>query len=313
MHRLDRLLALILYLQSRRAATAEDMARHFGLSVRTIYRDMRALGEAGVPLAAEAGVGYALVKGYHLPPVNFTAAEAGALATSRMLLQRAADPTLLAHMDAALMKIDAVLSPASRLQLERLLHGLGTAAALPSPPQADLALLQQALAQRQVLRFLYQGYGKTTASVRTVEPHGLLFYLDRWHLIAWCRERQAYRDFRTDRMRNLELLDERFPPREGFSSLAYIRDQMPAPALRAVVRFSAASTDRARREWWLGIEGEHPASADHMDLVLKAVDWDQLAAWLLSFGPGATVLDPPQLRQRIIAHAEAAAAHHRLP
>lgn len=311
MNRVDRLLALILFLQSRRAATAEDMAQHFNLSVRTIYRDMRALGEAGVPIAAEAGVGYALIKGFHLPPVNFTTAEAGALATSRMLLQRAADPALLAHMDAALMKIDAVLSPASRLQLERVLHGLGTTAALPTPPQADLARLQQALAQRRVLRFLYQGHAQPDATLRVVEPHGLLFYLDRWHLIAWCRQRQAFRDFRTDRMRDLELLDAGFTPREGFTSHAYIREQMPAPALRATARFHPAVADRARREWWPGIEAERPASPHCIDLVLKVVDWDQLAGWLLSFGTDVTVLDPPHLRQRLAERADAAAAHHR--
>lgn len=76
MNRVDRLLALILYLQSKRVVTAEELARHFELCIRTVYRDLAALGEAGVPIVAEAGVGYALLKGYHLPPVNFTAEEA---------------------------------------------------------------------------------------------------------------------------------------------------------------------------------------------------------------------------------------------
>ena len=82
MNRVDRLLALILYLQSRRVVTAEEMAQHFELSIRTIYRDLAALGEAGVPIAAEAGVGYTLMKGYNLPPVNFSAEEASALVTA---------------------------------------------------------------------------------------------------------------------------------------------------------------------------------------------------------------------------------------
>lgn len=57
MNRVDRLLALILYLQSKRVVTAEELARHFELSIRTVYRDLGALGEAGVPIVAEAGVG----------------------------------------------------------------------------------------------------------------------------------------------------------------------------------------------------------------------------------------------------------------
>src|SRR6185503_11803203 len=91
MNRVDRLLAVILFLQSRRVTTAEQMARHFELSVRTIYRDLAALAEIGVPIAAEAGVGYTIMKGYHLPPVNFTTEEANALVTGGMLVGQFTD------------------------------------------------------------------------------------------------------------------------------------------------------------------------------------------------------------------------------
>jgi predicted DNA-binding transcriptional regulator YafY len=101
MNRVDRLLALILFLQSKRLTTAEEMARHFELSVRTIYRDLSALGEAGVPIAAEAGVGYTLMKGY---PVNFTAEEASALVTGGMLVEQFTDASLKAQMHSALLK-----------------------------------------------------------------------------------------------------------------------------------------------------------------------------------------------------------------
>ena len=79
MNRVDRMLATILLLQSRRVIKAEDIAEHFEISLRTVYRDMAALSEAGVPVAAEAGVGYSLLRGYLMPPVMFTAEEASAL------------------------------------------------------------------------------------------------------------------------------------------------------------------------------------------------------------------------------------------
>lgn len=312
MNRLDRLLGLILFLQSRRYATAAVMAEHFGLSQRTIYRDMRALGEAGVPVLAEAGVGYSLLRGYHLPPVNFTEEEASALATGAMLLGRAAVPSLAAHMDAALAKIRAVLPAARRDELLVLERGMRSVAAAPAPArQPDLALLQKALGRRRVLRLAYRTQGREEAVERFVEPLGLLYYLSRWHLIAFCRLRGELRDFRADRMEEAALTDERFAPREDFTLAGYVRQHMPAPELRARVRFGPGALDRARREWWVGVAPDSGVEPDGCAvLTLSVLDWDHLAGWLLSFGDQATVLEPGVLRQRVAERAEAALRHH---
>lgn len=313
MNRLDRLLGLILYLQSRRFATAADMAGHFGLSLRTIYRDMRALGEAGVPVLAEAGVGYSLMRGYLLPPVNFSEEEACALATGAMLLGRSGAPSLVGHMASALQKIRAVLPAARREELLLLERGMSTAAAALAPSgQTDLALLQKALARRLVLRLRYQSQGGEKAVERLVEPLGLLYYLSRWHLIAYCRLRQALRDFRADRMEEVTLVQERFTPPEQFDLAAYVRQNMPAPELRASVSFRPEVLDRARREWWMGAT-EEPGSQEGHKLILSAVNWEHLAAWLLSFGDKATVLEPDSLRRRVVELAEAALRHHAGP
>ncbi len=312
MNRVDRLLALILYLQSRPLSTAEEMAAYFGLSVRTVYRDLAALRETGVPIDAQAGVGYALGVGFHLPPVSFTMEEASALATAGMLARNLAEASLAGHLGSALMKIRAVLPRPLQAQMQRLEEGMGVTAQSEKPPQTNLTLLEKALAQRRVLRFSYQGWGKPRAESRDVEPLGLIHYLDRWHLIAWCRLREDYRDFRTDRMSRVELLPETFVSRPDFSLGEYIR-QMPKPELRAKVRFEERSVDRVWREWWLGVsqdgvtEGDGPAG---LVLTLATVDWDRLAGWLLSFGEGATVLEPEELRSLLAGKAERAAMHH---
>ncbi|XXY50772.1 YafY family protein [Sorangium sp. So ce269] len=310
MNRVDRLLALILFLQSRRLVTAEDMARHFGLSVRTIYRDLAALGEAGVPIAAEAGVGYSLMKGYHLPPVHFTAEEASALVTGGLLVEQLTDASLGAQARSALSKIRATLPRDHQERASRLERSLATTAKPTSPPQADLSLLQRALTNRQVLRFHYQGAGKTEAAERTVEPLGLIHYLGHWHLIAWCRARNDHRDFRADRIRDVMALRETFAPRGDFSVSEYIRAAMPAPTLRARVKFPLLAADRARREWWLGVVDERRED-DGLVLTLATTTWEALVGWLLSFGPAATVQSPAELRTLLVQAAEAAAAHHR--
>lgn len=309
MNRVDRLLALILYLQSRPLCTAEEMAAHFGRSVRTIYRDLAAVGEAGVPVVAQAGVGYSLARGYHLPPVSFTTEEASALVTGGLLVERSADASVKRPMRAALMKVRAVLPRALQAQMLRLEQSMATTATPDQPEKgADLTLLQQALAQRRVLRFGYLGWEKTTATNREAEPLGLIHYLERWHLIAWCRTRKAVRDFRTDRMSRVSVLKEIFEPRPDFHVGDYI-ESMPRPELRAEVCFTSAAVDRARREWWLGIVDERE-TPQGIVLTLASVDWERLVGWLLSFGVAAQVLAPDSLRRQLVKAATSAAKHH---
>lgn len=309
MNRVDRLLAQILYLQSRPLCTAEEMAQHFGLSLRTIYRDLAALGEAGVPVVAQAGVGYSLAHGYHLPPVSFTSEEAAALITSGLLTERLADASVQRSTRTALMKVRAVLPRTLQAQMARLEKSMATTAVPNQPTKgADLTLLQQALACQRVLRISYLGWGNENATVRDVEPLGLIHYLERWHLIAWCRLRQEVRDFRTDRMSRISLSKDTFAPHQDFSIHDHIQS-MPSPELRAEVRFTSLAVDRARREWWMGIVSEHDSSLGTV-LTLASVDWERLTGWLLSFGTDAEIITPASLRKQIVTAAKTLAAHH---
>jgi predicted DNA-binding transcriptional regulator YafY len=120
MNRTDRLVAMVMHLQGRRVVRAEDMAAHFEVSVRTIYRDIAALGGAGVPIAGEAGGGYSLVRSYRLPPVMLTADEAAALVVGAEMVRRFSDASLCAPMDAALDKLRTVLPRDRQEHVERL-------------------------------------------------------------------------------------------------------------------------------------------------------------------------------------------------
>lgn len=296
MNRIDRLLALILYLQSRRTCTAEDMAEHFGLSVRTIYRDIAALGEAGVPILAEAGIGYSLMKGYLLPPVNFSEQEAYALSTGVMLAQRMTTHSYNEKMQSALDKIKAVLPNEAKHRLELLAKGMATPLT-EHPQQADLSVLQQAIARQQLLTFDYQNASQTH-SQREVEAAGLVFYLGRWHLIAWCRLRRDFRDFRTDRIYNLQLKTEQFQAKSDFNAKEFLQSGTPAAQLTAQILFAHTAADRARREWWQGITNEQQNATDVV-MTLNCSDWTSLACWLLSLGTAAKVLAPDELKQEM--------------
>ena len=82
MNRIDRITAILIQLQSKKIVTAKEIAQRFNKSLRTVYRDIRTLEEAGIPIGAEAGKGYYLVDGYLLPPVMFTPGEVGSLITA---------------------------------------------------------------------------------------------------------------------------------------------------------------------------------------------------------------------------------------
>ena len=109
MNRIDRLAAILIQLQSRSLVKAQDIATKFSISLRTVYRDVKALEEAGVPVIGEAGSGYRLMEGYKLPPVMFNMDEATALLTASKLVQSKTDAGISKHYTAALDKIRAIL------------------------------------------------------------------------------------------------------------------------------------------------------------------------------------------------------------
>lgn len=309
MNRVDRLLGLILYLQGRRVSRAEDMAAHFEISVRTVYRDLSALGEMGVPIVAEAGVGYSLLRGYHLPPVMFTAEEAGAIATGSVLVSQLTDASLHGPMQSALMKIRAVLPPEQQRHLENIENSI----ALPTRrkvPAVSLIELQQALAQRRVVRLMYQGVKDERPRQRDVEPLFLIYYLERWHLLAWCRLRKDVRDFRTDRISKVTVLPEVFTPREN-TSYEELHElwKKDANGIRVKVLFHPRSIERARREWAWGVDAEQ-STKEGTVLTLNTGSLDWMTGWLISFGTNVAVLEPAELREKLISSAQATLQHH---
>lgn len=120
MNRIDRLAAIVIQLQSRRLVKAQDIADKFLISLRTVYRDISALHEAGVPVNGEAGIGYRLMEGYKLPPVMFNADEASALLTASKLMESMSDESSSKHYTTALDKIKAVLKMAEKDHLEEI-------------------------------------------------------------------------------------------------------------------------------------------------------------------------------------------------
>ena len=196
MNRIDRLFGILILLQSKKYVTAEKIANQYQISIRTVYRDMKALGEQGIPLSFEQNKGYFIVQGYFLPPISFNSDEANALILMERFLAGFADKSITNHYNAALNKVKAVLKTAQKEKLESLNENIKLQ--LPNRLTNDfehLSVLQNAISARCVIEIDYKN-NKEEISKREIEPIGLIFYAFSWHLIAWCHLRNEYRDFK---------------------------------------------------------------------------------------------------------------------
>lgn len=308
MNRTDRLVAMVMHLQGRRLVRAEELAAHFEISVRTVYRDIAALGEAGVPIVGEAGVGYSMVKGYHLPPVTLTADEAAALFVGGEMVKQFTDASLHGPMAAAIDKLRAVLPRDRQEHVERLSRQtvvVGRMGRNSSDPAAQpwLLAVQRGVAQRRVLRMCYRGRERDEETARDVEPLGVVCYGGAWYLVAWCRLRKDLRHFRVDRIRTLTLLDELFPGRPDFSLAKHLAEQVSRDEVLPVrVWFARGVQERARRESYATlVEDTKRDGGAEFSFTTYSLEW--LARWLLSFGDGAEALAPTKLRTLVRAEA----------
>jgi len=267
-----------------------------------------------VPLAAEAGEGYSLVEGYHLPPVMFTHEEASALFVGGEFVQRLTDASLKKHMATALLKIRAVLPEEKQDYLERLQQAT---AVMARPAHAQngfrddvLALMQEAVVHRHVLKMEYAAITNNEITQRCVEPLWLIFYSDHWHLIAYCRLRQDFRDFRTDRIKHLQPTGEVFAGHQNFSIGEYLREanKIPNP-LEVRVKFNAAVTPRVRRRYYYTV-AEQETEEGGLLMTFHVPALHVLVDWLLPFGTAIEIVHPPEMRQLLLQHAQSMVAHY---
>lgn len=200
MNRIDRLFGILTLLQSKKYVPAEKIADKFGISVRTVYRDVKALCEQGIPVSFEQHKGYFVVQGYFLPPVSFSTEEANALLLSESIVYGFSDKSIQTHYSTALNKVKAVMGSKARDKMEHLNDRIK----MQVPECINysfeyLTVLQQAISARTIIEIDYKN-NKEEVSRRLVEPIGLIFYALNWHIIAWCHVRHDYRDFRVSRI-----------------------------------------------------------------------------------------------------------------
>ena len=208
--RLDRLTGILIRLQSRAFVSAKELASDFHTCVRTIYRDIRSLEAAGVPVGANPGKGYFLVEGYRLPPVALTKDEAGALLLALKFAEQQIGSDLTPLLRTLQAKICAVMTKDVKLHVDSVDSKITICSSPGSSGSGTSYLLavQEALSQNLLLEIQYSPNPTDEPTLRIIEPLYLGFFEGSWHVFSYCRLRNAYRDFRLDRIRSLRILSD---------------------------------------------------------------------------------------------------------
>lgn len=302
MNRIDRISAILIQLQSRRVVKASDIADRFGISLRTVYRDVKTLEEAGIPIIGEAGVGYSIMDGYRLPPIMFTREEATAFLTAEKFVEKLTDESTAAQHRSAMYKIRAILKTAEKDLLESMDHNIQV---LKSRPQSavnnndHIQAILNGISHKTVLCIDYLAGYTQQQTKREIEPVGI-FYLDAyWHLIAYCRMRADYRDFRTDRISSLTETDKKFEGKHP-TLKAYIAQTAHEKKLDTVVMKvnKEVLPYISEQRYYHGFVSEKKLK-DQIEMTFLTMSIEGFARWFIMFGDEGEVISPPELKERV--------------
>jgi predicted DNA-binding transcriptional regulator YafY len=193
--------------------TAQEVADKFDITQRTIYRDIRALEEAGVPVIGEAGKGYSLVEGYRIPPVMFTEQEINALLTAQQYFHKNADKSAYNDFVNVVTKIKAIMRYSEKEKAEKLEDRLYIFSNDQTNQTNLLSTIQLSITNCRTLKIKYHANNTDMVTDRFIEPLGVYLYKGNWIVVAHCRLRNEFREFRIDRILNLIVTTDTFPDR----------------------------------------------------------------------------------------------------
>ncbi len=313
--RADRLLSILLLLQVHRSLTARELSTRLEVSERTIYRDMEALGAAGVPVLGERGTGggWRLLEAYrtNLTGLNQAEIQSLFLAKPARLLN---DLGLHQASEAAFIKLLAALPALSRRAAEEARQRLYVDAAGWYETQEEvsaLPLLQEAIWQERKVRFVYR-LGNGSIVERVADPLGLVAKGRVWYLVAAIEGEQ--RSYRVSRIQEISQLEEPCVRPSGFDLASYWEHasaefRANLPRFPATVRVSPALSARLRYSRSLRIEqAEAPEADGWVRLAVQFEEEHEACEQVLRFGAEIEVLEPLSLRERVIAAAQGVVA-----
>ena len=301
-NRTDRLLAMVLELQGRDRVTAEELARTFEVTKRTIYRDIGALNASGVPVVSAAGQGYWLMEGYFLPPVSLSPDEAIMLVLGGEVMAQSFDAQYQEAAKSASRKIEALLSRDVQKEvvyLKENIRFINPDSKVLSDVPGALQGVRRAILEQKSLHLHYfkrAGGYRGELTERTVDPHGLVHFRGAWLLSAYCHMRKAMRMFRLERIRQITVLPKTFTRQADFSVYKLHEPQAQTVTVDLLFDGEVAQWVRERPAFY---SGTYEDTSEGLRVTLSVEHPDKLLSWLLSWGAKVRVLGPESLKKRV--------------
>lgn len=299
MNRFDRITAILIQLQSRKIVKAQDLAERFEISLRTVYRDINSLAEAGVPIIGEAGVGYSIMDGYRLPPVMFTKEEARTFITAEKLMEKFTDLSTQSHYQSAMYKIKAVLRSTEKSMVENLENHIEvrhSPRAFHQPNSNTLDVLLKSISERKIAKILYVALSAPDPVERVIEPVGVYHENNYWYTIAFCHLRNDYRNFRSDRILHCDITDRTFThkhaPLKDFMHESWENENMRLVRIRIDKRVARYIREQ-RNFYGFASEVEY---GDQVEMTFLTPSLEGFARWYLMIAPEARILEPESLK-----------------
>ncbi len=306
--------------RSRSGVGLEQLAEDLGCVRRTVYRDLDALMYAGFPVVSEKRDGrvyYRFVETFDLGDVPFSTDEILALAFGADLLRPLEGTLFHDSIDSALEKIRASLGDELAGYLDRLAESFRV---LPGPHKRyteyrdTIQTLSDAVLGRTTVSMRYYTGRSGEETSRKLDPYHVWYRGGGLYVIGHDHRSEEIRTFAVDRIRRIEASDARFTPRTDFDFEAYTAASfgvVAEPAEHVVVRFSRAWATHVRERTWHASQRVRDAHDGGVVLEMDVGGSDELRSWILSFGPGAEVLEPESLREQVADALSGALARYR--
>lgn len=305
MNKTERLLAIVMELQRSKMLTADELAEVLGVSVRTIYRDMQALSEAGVPIIGETGLGYSLMEGYFLPPISFTVEEAVSLLLGAEFIEKRFDPAFRNSARSSRRKIEAILSRPIREETNRIQGSIRLLQkdemVIMMREKVNLGSIREAMLEGKKLRFTYHkrvaGSDGNRVTVRTVSPFGLANdEQNGWLLVAFCDLREDIRHFRVSRISDLTVTDDTFQTPDNFNLQSY--RPKDTRSIRVCALFNPEITDKVEEANNYYMETAE-TKEDGYHVTFRVRQPEELLSWILGWGADVVVTEPESFKNRV--------------
>lgn len=295
-----RLLTILELLQSHHQMSGSEIARRLEVSVRSVRRYMVMLQDMGIPIEAVRGSAgaYYLRRGYKLPPLMFSDAEAVAMTLGLRMIRTVEMPSEVAAIEGALAKIERVV-PEQVLEQVRGVQGAMYYDIAPQPAQVRLRFVSQLGVAAQQGRRVFLRYADFSGNLssRAFDPYGIVCHEGHWYTPGYCHIRSALRTLRIDRIATLDLLDESFVRPAGFDALQHVISSFATmPGVYAVEILLRGTMDQVRHV--LPPEAGRLEETEHGIIWRREVnELTRTAQLLLSLDLPVTILQPPELRE----------------